>query len=301
MKKQRIVVCGATGNQGSAVVKSLLQNTDFKVTALTRKPQSQAARQLHSLGAEIEEADLLNEQSLLHAFTGADGVFGITQPWSSDYKKCDTAKEIRQGKNIASASKMAGVQHLVFSSVLNLTNTATGVSHADSKLEMEQYIKTQSLPYTIVRCSQFMENIGSDFFPVKKGVVKGFVDADAKVPYVSCQDIGKFIALAFAQPEKYLSRTINLVGDFISGTELAQLLGQLRTGEQFTYKSAPKLLLRLFAPEFYTMRVLFEKNGRAPYPQEVTQALHAAKENLPDTISIQAHLQAAGFATKVLS
>lgn len=70
-----ITVFGATGNQGGAVVRSLLQNPSFKVRALTRNPASAASQNLASKGAEIHEANGFSSESMLKAFSGSWGVF----------------------------------------------------------------------------------------------------------------------------------------------------------------------------------------------------------------------------------
>lgn len=70
-----ITVFGATGNQGGAVARSLLKNPSFKVRALTRNPNSEASQALASQGAEVQQADGFDKQSMLSAFAGSWGVF----------------------------------------------------------------------------------------------------------------------------------------------------------------------------------------------------------------------------------
>lgn len=70
-----ITVFGATGNQGGAVAKSLLQNPSFKVRALTRNPTSAASQSLLAQGAEIHQANGFSSESMLEAFSGTWGVF----------------------------------------------------------------------------------------------------------------------------------------------------------------------------------------------------------------------------------
>ncbi|GAB2685317.1 NmrA/HSCARG family protein [Mucilaginibacter koreensis] len=294
--KTKIVVCGATGNQGSAVAKRLLANSEWEVVAISRNPQSQSATELAYAGAVVVKADTNDLDSLQQAFEGAYGVFGVTQPWSADYKQCNIEQEIGQAQNVIKACQAARVQHLVMSSIINPSNQKTGAPHVDSKLLIEEQVKQAHLPYTIIRFPQFMDNIGAPFFPVKRGTVKGFIAADAKVPYIACKDIGKAVAEAFQNPVDSAYQTLNVIGDFVSGHELACTLSNLRNGEKFTYKAAPKLLLRLFAKEFYHMRLMFEQMGHAPYPAEIAEALLHGTCNT----TLQAHLHEQGFANRVL-
>lgn len=298
--RQTIVVCGATGNQGRAVVRSLLGDGRWRIVALSRDPGSQSAQRLAASGVEVQKADLDDEPSLLRTFVGAHGVFGVTQPWSPDYRKCDVVAEVAQGRNIVDASVQAGVRHVVLSTVLHFDRKRTGVPHVDSKLEIEEYALAKNLPHTLIKCASFMDNIGAPYFPVKKGFVRGLADGDAKIPYVACADIGSCAAIAFARPDEYLGKGIDLVADFVSGQELCDTLSKLRNGEHFKYKTIPKLMMRLFAKEFYKMRVTFETWGRPPYPTEITDALSACRSMNPRMLSIEQYLKSAGYDSKVL-
>ncbi len=70
--------------------------------------------------------------------------------------------EIAQGKNVADASKEAGVKHLIFSSLLNVTEESGGklkhVPHFDGKADIEKYIKASGVPCTFVLPGYFMSN-----------------------------------------------------------------------------------------------------------------------------------------------
>ena len=298
--KTAIVVCGATGNQGGAVVDSLLASGKWNVFALVRDVSGEKARALEAKGVQLKKGDLLDKASLLIAFQAAHGVFGVTQPWSADYKKADTQSEIRQGKNIIDACREAGVNHLVFSTVMHFGADRTGVPHVDSKLNIEEYAKQSRIPVTLLQPSSFMDNMGQPFFPIKRGKVRGYVDSDAKVPYICCRDIGKIAAKVFEEGEAAIGKEIVLISDFVSGQELVESLGRLRNGERFKYTSIPKLFMRLFAKEFYLMRVAFEKHGRPPYPKEILDALEQCRKKYPEILTVEQFLKLRGFDTKEL-
>lgn len=217
-------------------------------------------------------------------------VFGMTQPFSPDYKKAHPEEEIEQGRNIVDACREAGVEHLVLSTVFTSGMESTGVAHLDSKIMIANYLKKSSESYTILKPASFMDNIGSAFFPVKKGYVRGFTDRDVKIPYISTRDIGEFAALAFEKPSLYRHKELDLVADFVSGEELALTLERIRKGERFRYKAVPRLLMRIFAREFYDMRVGFEKGGRPPYPAEIATAIKNCKELHPDMMTLEKYL-----------
>jgi uncharacterized protein YbjT (DUF2867 family) len=103
--KERVVVCGATGQQGGAVVRALLESGRWDVIALSRSPGRKSAVELERAGVRVVQGDLLDRSSLTAAFRGAYGVFGVTQPWSPDYKTCDVESEVRQGRNVVDATR----------------------------------------------------------------------------------------------------------------------------------------------------------------------------------------------------
>jgi uncharacterized protein YbjT (DUF2867 family) len=319
MVDNTIVVCGATGNQGGAVVNSLLAANSveavgvgpasaglrtsqrWNVVALSRDPNGAAASRLRDRGVEVRRADLKDAASLREAFADAYGVFGVTQPWSPDYRRCDARGEVVQGRNIVRACLDSGVQHLVMSTVMTIGREKTGVSHVDSKLEIEEIIRMSGLAYTLLRPGSFMDNIGMPFFPIRKGSVKGWVNGQAKVPYVACKDIGVFAAMAFQDPETYLYREVPLIGDFVSGQELTAILSKMRSGEPFKYKAPSRLLMRIFAKEFYGMRAKFEDEwGKPPYPPEMFAALTSCREVNPSMMTVEDHLRSQGYADKAL-
>lgn len=300
MERKKIVVCGATGNQGGAVVKNLLKNRRWDVYAITRNPEAIAAQQLGKLGATVIKADTANYDSLLQAFENAYGVFGVTQPWSPDYKKCNIRDEIRQGENIIRAASHANVQHFVLSSIINFDDAITGAPHVDSKLKLEAFLKQRQLPYTIIRCAQFMDNIGSEFFPVKGGKIKGFIKPTAKVPYIACEDIGKYVAGIFANRESYLNLQHNLIGDSVSGIELAQIVSGLRAPQKFSYSAVPSLVLRVFAKEFYAMRRMFEKLSDSQEGSLLLTETRIAQAQMQNPLSVEEFLLKNSFAYKPL-
>ena len=72
--------------------------------------------------------------------------------------------ERSQGKNVADAAKADGVEHLIFSSLLNVTEISGGrlseVPHFDAKADVEKYIRDSGIPCTFVLPGYFMSNFG---------------------------------------------------------------------------------------------------------------------------------------------
>ncbi len=106
MNDRMIAVTGATGQQGGIVARRLLAQ-GWKVRALTRDPNKQAAQELAAAGAEIVPGDMDSRSELEAAFKGAYGVFSVQNFW---LPTVGYEGEIRQGKSVADAAKGAGVQ-----------------------------------------------------------------------------------------------------------------------------------------------------------------------------------------------
>src|SRR6478752_9201288 len=131
-QKLAVVVAGATGKQGGAVVKNLLQR-GHEVRAVTRNTDSAKAREIANAGVTLLRASLEDSAALTKALEGATSLFAMTTPFEGG-----THAETRQGISAADAAKAAGVD-LVFTSVAS-ANRQTAVPHFDSKYEAEKYI-----------------------------------------------------------------------------------------------------------------------------------------------------------------
>ena len=114
-ERKIIAVIGATGAQGGGLVHAILNDPqhEFAARAITRKPDSDKARELARLGAQVVAADADDEASLARAFAGAYGAFCVTNFW----EHFSPEKEVAQATNQAKATKQAGVAHTVWSTL----------------------------------------------------------------------------------------------------------------------------------------------------------------------------------------
>ena len=131
MADQKIIaVVGATGAQGGGLARAILDdpNGGFAARALTRKPDSEAAKALRRRGAEVVACDLDDAASVKKAFAGAHGAYCMTNYW--EHFSAD--RELAQARNMAEAAKGAGVQHvdLVHARGHAEVGAAVGQAHA---------------------------------------------------------------------------------------------------------------------------------------------------------------------------
>lgn len=209
--EQIILVTGATGRQGGAVYQQL-RKKGFKLRALVRDPDSKQARQLIGYGEKVLQGSLDDPDSLMRAMEGVYGVFSV-QPY--------TANEIQQGVAVIETAKRQGVSHFVYSSV-GSADEETGIPHFESKVKVEEHLRSSGLQYTIGRPVFFMENWWRGFGEsICDGQLQQPLSPTASLQMIAVDDIGAFAALAFEDPGKWKNRTFSLAGDDLSMQQIA--------------------------------------------------------------------------------
>jgi uncharacterized protein YbjT (DUF2867 family) len=217
MNDKVIAVNGATGQQGGVVARKLLAD-GWKVRALTRDVNKPAAQELASIGAELVAGDMEDRAQLDAAFKDAYGVFSVQNFWLPNV---GFDGEIKQGKNVADAAKAAGVQHLVYSSV-GSAHRGMGQKHFESKWIIEQYIQSLDIPYTIFRPVAFFENFNWERPAITNGTFNALgLRPEKERQLIAAEDIAVFVALAFTNPEQYFGKTIELAGDALTESKIA--------------------------------------------------------------------------------
>jgi uncharacterized protein YbjT (DUF2867 family) len=212
-----ILVTGATGRQGGAVHRHLREK-GFKLRALVRDPNSTRARELNRNGGNLFQGSLDDPDSLTRAMDGVYGVFSV-QPYS--------ANEIQQGVAVIEAAKRQGVKHFVYSSV-GSADEETGIPHFESKIEVERYLQSSGLQYTILRPVAFMENWQRGFgASIRDGQLQQPLSPTTSLQMVAVDDIGAFASLAFDDPGKWKDRTFSLAGDELSMQQIADAFSRV--------------------------------------------------------------------------
>ncbi|MDT3439909.1 MULTISPECIES: NmrA/HSCARG family protein [unclassified Pseudofrankia] len=237
-----VLVIGATGNQGGSTARHLLAD-GWRVRALVRDDTAPAAARLAAAGAELVRGDLDDRASLDAAARGAYGIYSVQS--AND-------NEIAQGKNVADAAKAANVQHLVYSSVggvesQNRFYLEHGWGSID-KWQIERHIHDLGVPATILRPAGFMEDFTSPARFFQNGSLNVPWHDDLVMQLVAIDDIGAFAALAFAQPDAYLGKAMEITGDRLTAPQIADALSTA-AGRQVPHTQIPLKALWDHAPE----------------------------------------------------
>jgi uncharacterized protein YbjT (DUF2867 family) len=251
--KKVIAVLGATGAQGGGLVRAIMadKSGEFTARALTRNVNSDKAKALKELGAEVVAADVDNYESLKSAFAGAYGVFAVTFFW--EHFSAD--KEQEQANMIAKAAKETGIKHVIWSTLEdtrkwipledNRMPTLQGkykVPHFDSKGEAEKYFAEQKLPVTYLLTSGYWENmIYFGWGPTRGEDGKLAVNlplGERKLPGIGVEDIGKSAYQIFKRGNEFIGKKIGIAGGHLTGKQMAESLTKA-LGEEVGYNAVP--------------------------------------------------------------
>ncbi len=221
-KRKTILVTGAAGHQGGAVMHSLLAG-GWKVKALVDDTNEASSRALYRKGADLVMGDQYDSDSLDQALKDVYGVFSVQTGEGR------VEGEIRQGKNLADrAARNAEVRHFIYSSVAGAT-AQTGVPFFDSKATIENHIKSIRLPSTIFRPVYFMFNFSTPEMhaAVMKGTMTIAIKPDRFLQMLAVEDLGEFVRMAFDRPDEYIGKSMDLAGDEMTMPQVAAAFSRL--------------------------------------------------------------------------
>ena len=254
-KNLSVLVMGATGAQGGAVVRNLLPK-GHRIRTLTRNPDSPKAKQLADQGVEVLKGDFNDSDSMVKAATGMDTVFAMSTPYEAGVEA-----EAKQGIDLADAVKQAGVGHLVFTSVASADRN-TGIPPFDSKYKVEQHIASLKVPYTIVAPVFFMDNWFSPWFlpSIQEGTLKFAMPADRPLQQISVDNIGEFGAAMIERRETVFGKRFDITGDELTGKETVAVISKA-SGRDIGYEGFDPEFMRADNPDFAEMFSWFNKVG----------------------------------------
>ncbi len=252
-EKKIIAVVGATGAQGGGVVRAILSDASsgFTARAITRNVNSDKARELAKLGADVVAADVDNLESLKKAFQGAYGAFCVTFFW----EHFSPEKEFAQATAMATAAKHAGMEHVIWSTFEdtrkwvplsdNRMPTLMGkykVLHFDAKGEADEVFRELGVPTTFLLTSFYWENLIYFGMGPKKGpdgkLAITFPMGDKKLPSIAAEDIGKCAYGIFKKGREFIGKTVGIAGEHLTGAAMAAALTKA-LGQEVRYNDVP--------------------------------------------------------------
>lgn len=241
--RRLVTIVGATGTQGGSTINHLLEGApgEYDVRAVTRNPESEAAKSLADRGVEIVNANLDDLSLLIAAFKGSYAIFAVTDFWTMfNYMEKDetVARETQQGKNMADAAEatMSSLHHYIWSTLADTERISGGhrsVPHYESKATVNSYIESKPELFTkttFLWCSYYATNFSRGCLkPVLipsagKYVQLQSVPEDTPMAFMgnTRANLGAFVKAILEQPSKV--RNGKTVFAYIERTTLGCLL-----------------------------------------------------------------------------
>lgn len=191
------LILGGTGHVGSAVAKALIGNGE-PVTVVTRDGESAAAKELQRQGAKITCADVHDTEAMRQVFRKGKRLFLLNPP--ADPSTDTDTEEQKTLRSILTALEGSGLEKIVAQS----TYGAQPVHRAGDLgilYNMEQSLKAQSIPCSIIRAAYYMSNWDASLETARTdGTVVSFFPEDFALPMVAPGDIGNVVARLLREP-----------------------------------------------------------------------------------------------------
>jgi uncharacterized protein YbjT (DUF2867 family) len=238
-EKKIIAVVGATGAQGGGLVRAILKDpkSEFSVRALVRDVNSDKAKELKKLGAEVVAGNVDDIESLKRAFKGAHGAYCVTFFW----EHFSPERELMEARNMANAAKETGVKHVIWSTLEdtrdfvplddNRMPTLQGkykVPHFDAKGEANKIFEHVGVPTTFLLTSFYWDNFIYFGLGPKRDQTGALAITmpmgDKKLPSIAADDIGRCAYAIFRNGKEYIGKTVGIAGEHLTGAQIAESL-----------------------------------------------------------------------------
>src|SRR3989304_2862858 len=226
-EKRIIAVVGATGAQGGGLVRAILSDKGgpFAARAITRDINSDKAKELAQLGAEVVAGDVDDVESLKKAFKGAYGAYCVTFFWAH----FSPEKEKANARAMAEAAKHAGIQHAIWSTFEDTRKsvplsdsrmpTLMGsykVPHFDAKAEANHFFTDLGVRTTFLLTSFYWENLIYFGMGPKRGpdgkLAITLPMGDKKLASIASEDIGKCAYGIFKAGREFIGTNVGGAG-----------------------------------------------------------------------------------------
>lgn len=307
--KKIIAVVGATGAQGGSLVRAIQAdvNGEYRARAIVRDVNSEKAKALAALGAEVVAGDLDDPGSIERAFEGAYGAFCVTFYWAH----FSPEKEAAHARLMADAAKKAAVKHVIWSTLEDTRKyipLSDGrmptlmerykVPHFDEKGAADEYFVGIGLPVTLLATTFYWDNLAQFGMGPKAGPDGNLVFAlpmgDAKLSGIAAEDIGKCAYGIFKSGDSTIGKTVGIAGEHLTGTEMAASLSKA-LGRTVTYQAIPHDVYRSFGfpgaddlGNMFQFYADFEETFTAKRDLAATRSLNPELQSFDDWLAVNA-------------
>lgn len=253
---KRILVTGATGKQGSAVVYELLKN-DFEVFALTRNPQSSEAVNLKKAGATLVKGGLEGIEDLKDIFKKVDGLYLVLPPVWVSSKESDE-KEAEIGIRTIKLAEEQGLKFVLYSSVLG--SDKQDIFRPKFKFTIEKYFLESELQGAVIRPASFMENLLLPSFGLGEGKFINPLPEERAISWVAANDIGTFARIIFQNYKEFNGKTVDFGGKLFTPKQVLKLLEE-KLNQPINFVQVPLEVLYQQSETFAKLVEMIDKEG----------------------------------------
>jgi len=230
---EKILVTGASGQLGHLVVEALLKALPAAQIVAGARSTDRAA-DLAARGVEVRHLDYERPETLEAALAGIDRVLLISSS--------EIGRRAAQHQNVIAAAKKAGVNLLVYTSVLHADTSVLGL--AGEHRQTEAALAASGLPHVVLRNGWYTENYAASIpTAVEHGAFLGSA-GDGRIASAARLDYAEAAAVALAADEHQPGTVYELAGD--DAYTLSELAAELsrQTGKSIVYKDMPEAAYR---------------------------------------------------------
>lgn len=244
VSQEVILIFGATGNQGGAVLEHLLKlqkkSPDFKIRIVVRNPNSESLQHLKNTEVEILKGDMEDSVSIKNALKDVTRVFLHT----IHNKRIGEAWQIEEKRGMSVVKELAAVTHIkqvIYSTLPSIENYEEGLPKVNIELELRKL----GIPLTTVLSPFYLENFINiwppipEWFGMTGNLEWGWLPSDKplRMPHASVKDFGIIAAEILTAPiEKYANRHVTVVSEDLL---VAEVIEKISKGIGRTIKMKP--------------------------------------------------------------
>jgi uncharacterized protein YbjT (DUF2867 family) len=275
MTSKTILVTGAAGAAGRSYVTAFAR-AGHRVRAAVRPGLPTA----FDAAVEVRPTDLHDAAASRAAVEGSDVVVLALAGRGRDA----AADEAAITRNVARAASVAGVGHLIYTSV-HRADEPTGVPHFEVKGVLEQDLADLVEQVTVLRPTTFADSLTAPWLRdriVEQGVLASPIGLHTPISYVATEDLAR-VAVASLSAEELRQHPVVVTGSRpATYADLLPLLEQL-SGRAISYEQIPaEVVRRSFGTDLAAMTAMFNSAGFAAEPSPILHDLQLVPQPVQD-------------------
>ncbi|WWC69236.1 uncharacterized protein I206_103173 [Kwoniella pini CBS 10737] len=232
--KQKIIIFGATGDQGKSVCKYLIEDGNWDVVGISRNPNSDSSKELKDIGVQVVKGDMGDPSSYAQALQGAYGAFVNADFWGPYFESGQnptiaSETESKYSRDAINECNKAELKHVIYSTLDELHDA--DVPHFQSKANVTKYIKATCLPTTYLYTSYYFSN-ATKFGQISKDkndrlLLSIPAPDECLIPGYAVEQTGKWVLKALQNPNEFIGKDIQACSDIISVAQMASTLSDV--------------------------------------------------------------------------